>query len=1107
MMRIALCTLVFVGLIVALACGTRSARRRALLLLTVVALIIYWIAKPIQWLWRKATTGLVGMAVGLLLTGGVVIVVRVLASRYAERLVRHPHLHDVAIAMQSPPASQDFWTGIFAQVLMLYCLLVVLWTRRLLARPLMVEEFSDFTSADTASQIAVKGLATKLVTQLARLRDLYDDVDEQRAISSDPGVHRVLNPTMRVDELSGSFSAISAETKISFGPFAVPIGAILSIIGKAFRSHRITASVHGTADHILFTARYEGPDRTYTWRVDSQTWIGEPDAEGARSVDDLVDELACRIFADLALSGTVRWRAAWGFTCGLREYRKCLRSQRDRAAHLRAAESRFIEALADDSAFSLVYYDLGVVYTELDQPSAAEVAFGRAAQGNPRLWSPLYALGLNRLQKLRATTYSPTIPAADPGLRMKYEEIVILCKRARRLRPSRAMRAKAWDLQGSTYLDLAVSGSPKQPGVGGTASPRNQEDWHDCHHAHTRACFASVLALIKALFRKGGNRDPFGDRHERARELASACVANLGRVHMARAVLVPHKYGASARTAKLLFRVSARIDRSSVACRLDLGRACHLLSQRHQARRHYKTAIGMDPESPQHRSYLAVLLADEPEFEGSWTEFLDRATALSAPALRRLLDGTRDIAGRSCPAVARLEQVVGLLYEFGKDPRASERQQCLDRMANLHGGHDDRWCRGVLWAAAGRLGFIADADDKAIADFDRAINELAPYPSTLAQLDIGAQRAYCLARLLATQQMAIGQSRQTIIATQKKLKKALAGKECVVASNPMGSESYHLLGAVLFQMGDYDGLHTAIEAGLLWSPDDNRIRLNHAEAHRQLAARTADPGKWRSEMCTAVKIYEQALLDFGHRRPQSKAMAHVRLGRVLYAMNDMRSAAVHFRQAKVLGPAGNEDLQWRAMLGLAAALRGSGRLDDATMELTRLIEILDREERSSWCSAEKVDQDFGVSDEPVYRQELNIIAHCQLALVHLDRGGDWTQAEREFWYANVRLESPLAADAQVRCVAACTEVEGRLRLAQGQRDAAIERLRYSVRLRGSAEAYVWLAKAYAQTSGADEDVRLAAAQAIRLDPAGRYMQLLAELKGSAQSRSPGCSPA
>jgi hypothetical protein len=195
------------------------------------------------------------------------------------------------------------------------------------------------------------------------------------------------------------------------------------------------------------------------------------------------------------------------------------------------------------------------------------------------------------------------------------------------------------------------------------------------------------------------------------------------------------------------------------------------------------------------------------------------------------------------------------------------------------------------------------------------------------------------------------------------------------------------------------------------------------------------------------------------------------------------------------------------------------------MELRRFIDNVNvLEGRNELPAKERVKTGEHWASEPLYYEEVGIVARVLLAHVHLDRGGDWGEAEKEFLAASQIMSEKMArpepilrlsADALIRCSAACDGLEGRLRLVQGRIDEAIHKLNYALRLKQNAEHYLWLATAYANKlqSSAQLDATLRekiviACQAVtRLDPAGRFETAIESLIAPAPANTEPVKPA
>jgi tetratricopeptide (TPR) repeat protein len=299
----------------------------------------------------------------------------------------------------------------------------------------VVEGFVDHTTEDAT---AVKGLSDMLVTELARLRELYRRVNAG-AVPTAVGVERQggfargkeAAPFLSVtaddvtDVLEG---AVASDARVELGPAKIPIGPILGVFNRMVRGPRIIASVHRTeaGGGPTLTAQLVGGNVVGTWRVDQEH---EPESAAQRKafLDTMVRELACRIFTELTLGASVRWQAVQAFNEYLRLYGESRTRPRDRARYLKLAQGKLLEAVAEDETFQLAYYNLGVTYMQLAQAElnterssddltspagfnrrqldqtrkeAAKVAFTKATEKKPEAWEGHYALAVTMMSEI-----------------------------------------------------------------------------------------------------------------------------------------------------------------------------------------------------------------------------------------------------------------------------------------------------------------------------------------------------------------------------------------------------------------------------------------------------------------------------------------------------------------------------------------------------------------------------------------------------------------------------------------------------------------------------------------------------------------------------------
>lgn len=338
------------------------------------------------------------------------------------------------------------WINIWA-ILTIFAIYVMLWILMWFTQArsrMVVEKFVNYVGDDFAA--AANGASMMLLVKLGQIHDLYHAVDEQRAVPTaamDQSIplerYAAIDAAIDVDTIETFLKdAVSNQSTLSVGPLQIPIGILLSFIGHVAQGPRIIGSFHkdknlAGQDVLILTAQATRKGKAFTWRVERPLTSASP---FSLNLTDMIGEFACRIFTDMTLRSTVRWRAAGSFAEGLRAYRECLRTPKDRIGNLKMAEDKFIEALAEDTQYTLVHYNMGVVLTELQRKDAAAKAFERAIHENPRSCQAYYALALSCYQD------------------NQFYRTAQLCKRVIELKPDPASMAKAYQLRTMALLEL-----------------------------------------------------------------------------------------------------------------------------------------------------------------------------------------------------------------------------------------------------------------------------------------------------------------------------------------------------------------------------------------------------------------------------------------------------------------------------------------------------------------------------------------------------------------------------------------------------------------------------------------------------------------------------
>lgn len=325
-------------------------------------------------------------------------------------------------------------------------------------RQVVVGAFTNNTNLDYVTHFS-DGLSSLLTNELHSLRSLYSEVDDRRAIASVGGRKGPLDYAIMSGEAGDSIeNLISSTDMLEIGPFIkFPVGAVAGVFSKFFSGPQIIGSFHRDDDLVVLTAFMSGP-QSHSWRVQGRIVSeNKPDSkeekkyipgsshnrtiplvkkqEELKNLDFMVKELAYRIFTDLTDGGTTEWRATLAFTEGLKNYRNCLLSRKDQLRNLKNAKRRFLEAISEDDTFDLAWYNLGVVYTELENRDAADKAFSQAIKMKPELWEPYYALALNRFNKILDKEKYVGLDEHAKVYEELVQEVISPCKQALELNP------------------------------------------------------------------------------------------------------------------------------------------------------------------------------------------------------------------------------------------------------------------------------------------------------------------------------------------------------------------------------------------------------------------------------------------------------------------------------------------------------------------------------------------------------------------------------------------------------------------------------------------------------------------------------------------------
>jgi tetratricopeptide (TPR) repeat protein len=840
------------------------------------------------------------------------------------------------LAVEKPHVG-DWWSvervlGIAAAIL------AMRWFLRARER-VVVEQFVDYTNDDAK---AVGGLATLLVTELSRLRELYGRVNDQLSTPMSVGVPGhgggpATEPgeflSVRADDLTEVLNgAVAAESKVEVMGISIPIGLPFALLGRVARGPRVIGSVHYTASGggPTLTAQVIGRGRSHQWRIDAPQGASDHAVDKA-FLDPMVTEAACRMFTDLTLRGSVRWRAIRAFTSYLELYWESLNTPKDRASKLERAGGHLLEAVAQDETFDLAYYNLGVVYSQLAQAElaaaqaseyvksdadpgkahaertdAALAAFNRAVALNRDRWEAIYAIGVHEFARVERH--------AATGASDAYDLEYIVCRCERVLDLDRC-NAQAHDLKGMVQV--------------------RQEKYDAALRSHRRAVAHSWRGLRRAEFAERAKPPTSASPLPGARANAAAALHNLAAVHAIRA------RAGSPRVREVRRRRADRFFRQALALAPTSTRAATLCSQgacrekgRDPARaiECYAEAIKIEPDRPLYWAYLARASA-----KGSADKDPARHAAASAlntlaPVYRRSLElhpppGTISHRNAVLDTLAEAFGTIGAHPERGRmlaikrlataieEATVRGDVAALDAMKRSHFG-SRTWEREQIEIALART-------CGKNGDWRRAADEYGAVVETL--------RRY---RPAAIQQHALHAKHAKALRRAGDLHEALAAAARGQVQNPLSATARRELGAAHFALLQFEQALEAWRHTIWLTPNDPYLHWKVAFCHWNVAQDRRDPERRRDALLDAAAGFEQAAMLFGIRAVSGWPWSELWAGRVREELGEHDAAIAHLRAARGCAPT---ELAGHLFLGETYTAAGETWL--GRCELARVLEL------------------------------------------------------------------------------------------------------------------------------------------------------------------------
>jgi tetratricopeptide (TPR) repeat protein len=835
-------------------------------------------------------------------------------------------------------------------ILGIFTLILLFWWIWKARKRLVIENFTDYTGDQPKSD--ARGLATLVVVRLAHLRELYQAVDEKRAIPTSVGVNQSVDATIKVDNVSEFLKdAVSAQSRLTLGPLEIPVGTLFSLIGRIVQGPRIIGSLHKDNNQLILAAQRVGDKQSISWRVDRPILLSLSSEQTNPCLDDMVTELAYKMFTDLALSRTVDWVAVSSFSEGLQAYRECLRTPKIRRIKLQEAERKFIKTLAEDQKFDLAYYNLGVVYTELKQTEAAEMAFLNTIKQNPSSWVARYALALSRYETEREASEKKEAKKEKKKQQKRqvtvYDSIVQLCDRVISLKPGIVATAKAYRLQGKAQIEL--------------------DDLKKSRKSLRRAVKLSWKALCKAEISGQGVAPLEDNGMSQLETLASVCLSDLAILQSSRA----KEFERQAKNRNKIIKICAQMRRKSAylgaywlfkqALSLkrsdanyyayyffEFGKMYYEWGRYDKALNQLSTAARIIPDNVEFKAYLAIAYAQSYKNAGDQEDkklALDvtkQTLALASEASGRSFRETFEKLLQTCELIKQADEERNLpdtelhlpiweMKKFLEKAREAENYLIRDELSLLErklceydsGGQE--WEYAQISRSLGRLYQDSNERRKANEYFNKPIERLEKKLREYDGEDHEWERGH-VSRFLGTLyldldepelaekhfKMAIETLKEKYmqevrmhrlkvslaysLLNQGKADEALLAVEHAILLDPLSHFERVALGDIYFKLDEFEHAIEAWQDGLLrrnarmMDPDSPEIYFKIGHAYVKLAQHRHEISRRNMVYQQAISYLKQAIEFYESNQRQKKLAACYFLGYFYFALCDYEEA-------------------------------------------------------------------------------------------------------------------------------------------------------------------------------------------------------------------------
>jgi tetratricopeptide (TPR) repeat protein len=659
------------------------------------------------------------------------------------------------------------------------------------------------------------------------------------------------------------------------------------------------------------------------------------------------------------------------------------------------------------------------VYLDQQRPDAAEIAFTRAIQKNPRRWQAYYALGTLFVSKAK----------------QQYGNAILTSDHILRLRPGLSACARVHVLRGLAHRELART----------TDSDSVFDELDHACKSFRRAVAFSWRALCRAYLKR--HELDISDRREieELEGLAGECLRQLALAHAARADLDRSGAGQRARRwASLFFRQAHHLTYANPAIYREAARLYHGWGRFSDAHDMLVTATRIYPDDVESwallaRNHLAhpnrrhALRAAHRAIEvANFERVSDSLPAELARVLRAC--GRHRLAHLVWRRKRLLRRWEGATQE---DVAAVEKAfRCAERNFARGTGEDAewlwRWEAGYAAYTLGRLATEGARWKEAAEWYQQSLRFFeGKYRREIRRRGVQAALALPLRYLHQHQD-------------------ALQQVETAIRLDPLAAYERLVQGDVLFAFHDYPAAEDVWCNALLHHPQHpDRVYRNIGIARFNSAVLAQDPERRVKAMKRAARAFNQALRLCGNT---ADGWIQFWLGRTMTELSRFGDAIPHYHVSAALrfAPITSTYCLGEAQMQVGAWEDAATSFDHVEKECLQL-------RAAGKQLGEKVEEELGDASTI---GELLTMARWGRATLMLRREVDLNEALASLVQAESELSGEAATPALRRCRAALARCAGEIQYTRGRVDAAIRELKNSLRLSPDPEAFLLLARAY-----------------------------------------------